>query len=185
MKIVQLSLLILFIVLGGKCVSAREWKDSTGNFKVEAELLEVRGSDVVLVRPDGKQVVVPIARLSDEDRKYLRSIATGTANPAPDRATSLDSSQSSVVRVDPAAKDSGRPVPIATALKAPATWQLTEPTLEALVDTIRSEHRINVFLSYHELHCHRIALDQPLQYRSSGKSLQAELDAALGSTGLA
>ncbi|HBJ38421.1 MAG TPA: hypothetical protein DDZ51_27445, partial [Planctomycetaceae bacterium] len=81
MKLLQTSLLIVFIVLSGKCVAAREWKDSTGNFKVEAELREVRGNDVVLVRPDGKQIVVPIARLSDEDQKYLRSLTAGSPNP--------------------------------------------------------------------------------------------------------
>ena len=173
MRCLRISLLILLAVFGGKSVMAREWKDSTGNFKVEAELLEVRGNDVVLVWPDGKQIVVPIARLSDEDQKYLRSLTAGSPNP-----------QMPAMRGDTKTADSGRPVPLATALKTPTAWQLSEPTLEALVDAIRSEHRINVFLSYHEIGCNQIALDQPLTYRSSGKSLQAELDSALDSTGL-
>ncbi len=184
MKIKQASLLILFVLQGCGVVLAREWKDNTGKFKIEAELREVRGKEIVLVRSDGKQIVVPIARLSDDDQRYLRSIAPATTNPATNRATSSDDPHTSANRGHAKAKDSGRPVPLAAALKTPAPWQLTEPTIQTLVDTIRSECRINVFLSFQELFCNRIAMDQPLPYRSSGKPLHAELDTAFESTGL-
>lgn len=52
MKIKQVSLLILFVLQGCGVVLAREWKDNTGKFKIEAELREVRGKEIVLVRSE-------------------------------------------------------------------------------------------------------------------------------------
>ena len=49
----------------------RTWTDDAGKFSVTAELVEVRGDKVVLRRQDGKQITVPLAKLSDEDRKFV------------------------------------------------------------------------------------------------------------------
>ena len=49
----------------------RTWTDATGKFSVTAELVEVRGDKVVLQRQNGKQVTVPLAKLSAKDRQFL------------------------------------------------------------------------------------------------------------------
>lgn len=51
----------------------RDWSDATGNFKVKAELVKSDGTSVTLRKEDKKEIVVPISRLSEADRKYLES----------------------------------------------------------------------------------------------------------------
>ena len=54
-------------------VIAREWADSSGHFKLEAELVAASDSLVVLKRADGSLVAVPAEKLSKADREYLAS----------------------------------------------------------------------------------------------------------------
>ena len=49
----------------------RTWTDKTGKFKVTGELVKVEDGKVVLRRTDGKEIKVPLARLSDADRQYV------------------------------------------------------------------------------------------------------------------
>jgi len=51
----------------------RMWTDATGEFQVSAELVDVDGNRVVLRRPDGQQIDVPLERLSAADRAFIRS----------------------------------------------------------------------------------------------------------------
>lgn len=51
---------------------ARTWTDSTGRFSVDAVLERVQTDVVVLRKADGSVVEVPIAKLSEEDQKYLQ-----------------------------------------------------------------------------------------------------------------
>jgi hypothetical protein len=53
------------------CV-ARIWTDNTGKHKIEAELHNVTGSQVVLVNTQGKRVKCPLKRLSAADQAYVR-----------------------------------------------------------------------------------------------------------------
>ncbi|NQT17555.1 MAG: DUF4838 domain-containing protein [Planctomycetes bacterium] len=55
-------------------LGARTWTDKSGQFSVEAELVEVRDDKVHLRRGDGTVVAVPTDRLSDRDRRYLASL---------------------------------------------------------------------------------------------------------------
>lgn len=52
---------------------AREWKDNTGQFRIEAELISVKNEKVYLERSDGQVVAVPLERLCKEDLRYLAS----------------------------------------------------------------------------------------------------------------
>jgi hypothetical protein len=52
----------------------RIWTDDTGNFKVEAELKELKRDAVVLILPDGSTKNVPLERLSAEDRKFVAEL---------------------------------------------------------------------------------------------------------------
>jgi hypothetical protein len=54
-------------------VQARVWTDATGNFTMDAELVAFNERSVVLQRADHELVAIPIAQLSEEDRKYLAS----------------------------------------------------------------------------------------------------------------
>lgn len=50
---------------------ARKWTDATGQFSVEADLLEVKDGTVVLRKTNGQTIAVPIVKLSDEDQRYV------------------------------------------------------------------------------------------------------------------
>jgi WD40 repeat protein len=68
--------------------AAREWSDSSGKFKVQAELVAVRSGKVILEKADGSVISVPLDRLSAADQEYLKSLdapkpATLPAAPAP------------------------------------------------------------------------------------------------------
>ena len=49
----------------------RTWRDTTGNYSVEAKLVDFPGDKVVLEKKDGTTVEVPLERLSDKDRELL------------------------------------------------------------------------------------------------------------------
>ena len=49
----------------------RTWKDKSGNFSVDAKLVEVKPDTVVLEKPDGKRINVTKSKLSDADLQFL------------------------------------------------------------------------------------------------------------------
>ncbi|MFO0940275.1 MAG: SHD1 domain-containing protein [Pirellulales bacterium] len=49
----------------------RKWKDTSGKFEIEAKFLSVRDGKVNLERRDGKQVSVPVDKLSPVDQGYI------------------------------------------------------------------------------------------------------------------
>lgn len=53
----------------------RTWSDSTGTFHVEAEFLAIEGDTVRLRRDDGKELDVPLHRLSGPDQEAARELA--------------------------------------------------------------------------------------------------------------
>ena len=62
---------VLCIVSLAAVATAREWNDSTGKFRVEGELVEIQGTRVKLKLTDGREIIVPIVRLSSEDQIYI------------------------------------------------------------------------------------------------------------------
>jgi hypothetical protein len=54
-------------------LSAREWKDSSGKYSVEADLIAFTDDQVVLKREDGKLVTLDRNMVSAADRKFLES----------------------------------------------------------------------------------------------------------------
>lgn len=58
---------------------ARKWSDTSGKFSVEAELVEVQADKVVLRKAGGERVTVPLARLSESDRRHLTSLDKSVA----------------------------------------------------------------------------------------------------------
>ena len=57
---------------------ARLWKDSTGTFQIEATLIKIAKETAYLRRKtDGKEIAVPLDKLSAADRDFLaRRVAT-------------------------------------------------------------------------------------------------------------
>jgi hypothetical protein len=49
----------------------REWSDKSGKFKVVADYLSQNVTSAVLIKEDGSEIKVPLAKLSDADRKWL------------------------------------------------------------------------------------------------------------------
>ena len=49
----------------------RTWTDTTGKFSIEAKLIEVDLSDVVLETRDGSTKRVPVEKLSKQDRRFI------------------------------------------------------------------------------------------------------------------
>ena len=59
---------------------AREWSDTTGKFRVQAEFVASRNGKVILEKPDGSIISVPLEKLSAADQAFVRSLAA--AKPA-------------------------------------------------------------------------------------------------------
>ncbi|NQT11263.1 MAG: tetratricopeptide repeat protein, partial [Planctomycetes bacterium] len=66
-----LLLALAVLATSNSGVFGREWSDSVGGFKVEAELVDLEKGEVRLLREDGKLLSIPLERLSVSDRKYV------------------------------------------------------------------------------------------------------------------
>lgn len=61
----------------------RLWTDADGEFTVMAELVRVERGNVVLRREDGQEVSVPLGKLSDRDRAFIRTQRQKSSAAAP------------------------------------------------------------------------------------------------------
>ena len=52
--------------------TARVWTDSSGTHSTEAEFVRLEGDTVVLKKPDGTTISVPVTTLSEADRRFLQ-----------------------------------------------------------------------------------------------------------------
>lgn len=84
------SFVLAAILLAGICpatLDAREWTDSSGKYRVEAELVVVKDGKVYLEKATGRIVGVPLTRMSKEDLRHLLSLPECAeyfkANPIP------------------------------------------------------------------------------------------------------
>jgi hypothetical protein len=66
-------LLLLSLVVSPTLATARIWTDSTGHYKVEADLIAFDDERVILQRKDHELGAIPIEKLSEKDRDYLKS----------------------------------------------------------------------------------------------------------------
>lgn len=73
-----LTLVVLLTTLAAQA-EPRQWKDTSGQFAVIAELIEEKEDVVVLRKDNGVVIEVPILKLSTGDREYLQSLS----QPAP------------------------------------------------------------------------------------------------------
>jgi S1-C subfamily serine protease/uncharacterized protein (UPF0147 family) len=81
------------VILGGFCIGRshgefRTWRAAVGNYSTVAEFVSLKPGDVVQLRlQDGSLRELPIGKLSEADRSYVRSLpAAGGARPAAAKA---------------------------------------------------------------------------------------------------
>lgn len=73
----------VFSLLAATALAAeiRKWTSKDGQYSTEAELVEQDNVNVTLKKESGETVTVPLARLSDADRRYLRELKKKPAAP--------------------------------------------------------------------------------------------------------
>ncbi len=52
----------------------RSWSDVSGKFSIQAKFFRVIGDRVKIIAADDREIEVPIAQLSEDDKEYLRTI---------------------------------------------------------------------------------------------------------------
>ena len=68
-----LPTLVLFLSINGE-LQARKWTDLTGRFSLEAELVDSSDGVVTLKREDGTTTRLPLNKLSEADRQFIRDL---------------------------------------------------------------------------------------------------------------
>lgn len=63
----------LFLLSAVAPLGAREWSDSTGKFKIEAEFVELKDGKVSLKKADGTLLSIPLDKLSKADRDFVNT----------------------------------------------------------------------------------------------------------------
>lgn len=77
-----LALLLLVSLFSG-LASARKWTSQDGKFSIDAELIEATDTEVKLLRKNGKEITVPLDRLSEADQEFAKSQIGKPAKSAP------------------------------------------------------------------------------------------------------
>ncbi len=93
--------LFLLLISGSLSLAAREWSDSSGNFKVEADLVAFDGETVVLKAKTGRLLALKLADLSKSDLEYLKTpevAAFENSAPVPEAPTEWSLQNGQVVR---------------------------------------------------------------------------------------
>ena len=83
MRILLAVCLAFLSVSTAPSAEMRQWTSLGGGFSVEAELVHVKDENVVLRRKDGKEITVPLAKLSLSDVQYVTKVLKQA--PAPSR----------------------------------------------------------------------------------------------------
>lgn len=145
----------LLIVTSARCYaqdsSTRVWRDVSGNFSVTAELLGSANGAVKLRLENGKEISVPIEKLSAQDRAFLAGRTSSTKR------------SPTATNVSLAKTLAGAPLP-------PSEIELAD--LHELL-------RIPVFLDIRGMERAGIDVDNPLKLADGHEGLQDQLDDAL------
>ncbi len=111
---IAIALLAILMAVSFPAVTvAREWRDVSGKFSIEAEFVEFSGDSVKLRRNDGSLIAVPVNKLSVLDQRYLASLRS--AKPTPETKSNV--AADAMPTPDPPAEDfdivlvkSGKPI---------------------------------------------------------------------------
>ena len=110
-----LSVLVVFCLFSLRPALAREWTDSSGTHKVEAELVKLDGEVVHLKKTDSTIVKVSLNKLSTEDQAFVRQQV------APNAAGVVGEKPTAAVQEKPAAPDQEKPAAAQDTPQASAT----------------------------------------------------------------
>ncbi len=88
----------------------RKWSNKSGKFNIEARLDEKKGENVVLVKKDGKRLVVPLEKLSEADQEYVKGLGDTEKNPFAEPAASDTSDAASTAELSNSAPTKGEKV---------------------------------------------------------------------------
>jgi hypothetical protein len=138
---------VLILILAAGAGPPRTWTDSTGNFSVEAELVEVREGNVQLRKADGSTVTVPVTRLSDRDRRYLVSLKVPHDRAKGPAATPENSERRPPKPKLPDAANKARaamPRTAAAALSSPTRLAFVRTPLKDVVDHLKNLHHVEI-----------------------------------------
>ena len=83
---IYLSLFVLMVLGGVANAEVHTWTDSTGKHKTEAEFVSLEDNVVTLLKTNGKEVKLPLKRLSAEDQSLVQKLSRlpkGAPRPAP------------------------------------------------------------------------------------------------------
>jgi hypothetical protein len=72
----RLGVLTVLVAVCLSSAQAREWKDTSGKFSVEAEFVGHSEGNVQLRRADGTVITVALDRLSEKDRAFIQSLTS-------------------------------------------------------------------------------------------------------------
>ena len=86
----RLFLPVVLIAATGNFTMAREWTDTTGKFKTEAEFVELTDGNVKLRLTDGRVVTVPLSKLSLRDQNEARRLTKAAAASKPASVPEVD-----------------------------------------------------------------------------------------------
>ncbi|MCC9603195.1 hypothetical protein LOC67_21820 [Stieleria sp. JC731] len=111
----------------------RVWRDSTGNFSVEATLISVDAGTVYLETPTGRKIDVPLTRLSKEDRSFLRSVSESPAN---ERVASRESKPKSAIEIHKSIQLALRGKPTETPSEMPLSEFLSKLPFPTYLDSV-------------------------------------------------
>jgi len=78
----------------GAADKLRTWKDASGKFEVTAKLVEVDDKGVRLRDAEGKEIVVPLEKLSRADRAFLKQVKHDSDQPMRDVQPDRDAPRS-------------------------------------------------------------------------------------------
>lgn len=137
----------------------RTWTDESGEFSVEAELVDSSATEVRLRKTDGSVVTVPLDRLSTEDRKYVRG-----QKEAPDVPSALTG--------------------VRRALRIPVSVDFVATPLRDVATQLQERNGVNIFLDLRALQQVGRATDTPITHQASGQALESVLHEMLAAVEL-
>jgi hypothetical protein len=116
--------------------ATRVWKDVSGKFTIEAELIGVEGEEVILRNIGGAEIRVPLVKLSAADRRHLDSQRT-TANAASEAAINLGPAKTTRIKIGMEIEGRGQANGIVGIVPVPMDWP--EQTVK-IVDEEKTSH---------------------------------------------
>jgi hypothetical protein len=134
------SLIMLAIYAAAAPPAVRRWTDNKGRYSVEAEYVESNDEHVKLKKANGTTITVPVARLSDADRAYLKTLKPPNTQPFDSGGARPILAFPDAVTEPPAWNDANVPFDLAAFLQAPPPQENAAPLyLDALYEFAPTE----------------------------------------------